>query len=187
MSDSDRQKWDDRYRAEPEPAAGPARFLLTLDDVLPRSGRALDVAGGAGRHAVWLAERGLDVTLADISPEGLRIAERRAAAAGLRVTVLAMDLERRALPAGPWDLIVSVDFLLRPLFQSFTAALAPAGLLVVVQPTVSNLERHARPGRAFLLEAGELPGLVRGLTIERYEEGWSDEGRHEARLVARRA
>ena len=37
-----------------------------------------------------------------------------------------------------------------------------------------------------LLEDGELPGLVRGLEILKYEEGWTEEGQHEARLVARR-
>jgi len=50
-----------------------------------------------------------------------------------------------------------------------------------------DLTRHAKPGAAFLLEDGELPGLIRGgLRVERYEEGWFEEGRHEARLLARR-
>jgi hypothetical protein len=52
-------------------------------------------------------------------------------------------------------------------------------------PTRSNLERHTRPDPRHLLEDGELPGLVPGLEIVRYEEGWTEQGRHEARLVAR--
>ena len=57
----------------------------------------------------------------------------------------------------------------------------------MVHPTRSNLTRHERPGPRHLLEDGELPVLVRGLEIVRYEEGWTEEDQHDARLVARRA
>src|SRR5436190_1959205 len=63
---------------------------------------------------------------------------------------------------------------------------APGGMLFYVQPTRKNLERHASPSERFLLEDGALPGLVWGLEILHYEEGWSNEGRHEARLLAQR-
>ena len=53
-------------------------------------------------------------------------------------------------------------------------------------PTRSNLRRHPHPREAFLLDDGELPSLVGDLEVVSYEEGWLDEGRHEARLVARR-
>jgi tellurite methyltransferase len=79
-------------------------------------------------------------------------------------------------------------FLHRPLFPALAAALAPGGILAVAHATRSNLARHPRPGPQFLLEDGELPGLVRGLSLEilRFEEGWLEEGRHEARIVARK-
>lgn len=50
----DREKWNARYREEGPPSP-PSPFLVGLDDLLPRRGRALDVAGGTGRHALWLA------------------------------------------------------------------------------------------------------------------------------------
>ncbi|WP_276278986.1 class I SAM-dependent methyltransferase [Halorussus caseinilyticus] len=40
--------------------------------------RVLDAGGGAGRYALWLAEQGYDVTLADISGEQVRIAREKA-------------------------------------------------------------------------------------------------------------
>jgi hypothetical protein len=64
--------------------------------------------------------------------------------------------------------------------------LAPGGLLLFCQATVKNIERHPKPPRGYLIEEGELPRLVQGLDIVRYEEGWLEEGRHEARIVARR-
>lgn len=187
MSDAERTKWDARYREQGAPSREPSPFVTSLDALLPRAGRALDVAGGAGRHAIWLARRGLDVTLADISPVGLGLADEEARRAGVPLTTIALDLERDAPPPGPWDVVLSFHYLNRPLFARYERLLAPGGLLVIVHPTRSNLLRHPRPGPDFLLDDGELPRLVTGLEIVRYEEGWLEEGRHEARLVARRA
>src|SRR5688572_2866920 len=63
VSDAERERWDARYR-EGAGATEPSAFIMSLDDVLPKSGRALDLAGGRGRHAIWLARRGMDVTVA---------------------------------------------------------------------------------------------------------------------------
>ena len=145
------------------------------------------MAGGAGRNAIWLARRGLQVTLVDISREALALA--RGAAGALPVALVCADLETEPLPAGPFDLIISFNFLRRELFAAFPASLAPGGLLVYLQPTRSNLQRHPRPPAAFLLDDGELPGLVKGLEIVSYQEGWFSDGdqpRHQARLVARK-
>jgi SAM-dependent methyltransferase len=184
MSDLERERWDERYR-EGAGASEPSPFLRSLDDLLPSAGRGLDLAGGRGRHAIWLARRGLDVTLADISEVGLELAREAAEREGVRIRTVAVDLETEPAPAGPWDLVVSFHYLHRPLFEAFPRLLAGNGLLVFCQPTRRNLERHRRPGARFLLEEGELPGLLRGLEVLRYEEGWLEEGRHEARVVAR--
>jgi tellurite methyltransferase len=180
LSESERRRWDERYRRRGAEAAAASPFLDELDGLLPRQGRALDVAGGAGRHARWLARRGLAVTLVDISSEALALA----GAGGVPLTLIRADLETDPLPPGPFDVVVSCHFLRRELFAAFPTVLAPGGLLVYVQPTRSNLLRHPSPSARFLLEDGELPGLVQGLEILRYQEGWF--GQHEARLVARR-
>jgi tellurite methyltransferase len=99
---------------------------------------------------------------------------------------LETDLELEPFPAGPWDLIVSVCYLLRPLFAVYPRFLAPGGILAVVQPTKKNLERHDKPPADFLLDDGELPRLVSGLEVVHYEEGWLADGRHDAVIVARR-
>jgi tellurite methyltransferase len=186
MAETDRQRWDARYRERGPGHPEPSPFLLSLDALLPRRGRALDVAGGTGRHALWLARRGLDVTLADLSPVALEVARSAATAVGSPLRTLAVDLEAEPFPAGPWDLVVIVDFLWRPLFDVVPSALAAGGLLVVAHPTDSNLQRHSQPGPRHLLRDGELLGLVHGLEVIRAEEGWTEGGRHEARLVARR-
>src|SRR4051812_46894880 len=186
MSLDDRLRWDEKYRQDTARPSLPSPFLVAISDMLPGGGKVLDLAGGAGANAVWLASRGWDVTVADISPAGLAIATEQARSAGVVLRTLEVDLEQEAFPPGPWDLIVCVRFLWRPLFEVIPEALSPGGVLVVVHPTRSNLERHARPGPRHLLEDRELPGLVQGLEILRYEEGWTEGGHHDARLVAHR-
>lgn len=185
MAEGDRDRWNARYAERPERAA-PAPFLEALDGLLPRRGPALDVAGGAGRNALWLARRGLTVTLADVSDVALAQAGEAARSEGLPLTTLALDLEAEPLPAGPWALVLCSYFLHRPLLAAAPAVLAPGGLLVVAHATRTNLTRHPRPGPDHVLEDGELPGLVRGLEVLHQQEGWLEGGRHEARLVARR-
>ena len=184
MAAPDRERWNSKYTQGDHASNAPSQTLTGLVDFLPDQGRAIDVAGGAGRHAFWLAERGLDVTLADISDVAIDMARDRAAARRLRIEALQLDLEESEFPAGPWDVILTFHFLLRPLFEVFPQVLAAGGRLICVHPTMSNLKSHAKPPARFLLEDGELPKLIRGLTILHYEETWSSEGRHEAVLVA---
>ena len=189
MSEQDRIRWDQRYRDWPVRAfTEPEPFLVAMSDHVPTRGRALDVAGGLGGNSVWLATRGLYVTLADISEEALRLATERAVAAAGSLSPLRIDLEETACPAGPWELIVVVRYLHRPLFGAFAREIARDGLLVVVHPTVRNLERFDRPSRRWLLGEGELVGLLDGWEIVHHEEGWADgpPGQHEARCLARR-
>ena len=205
MSEADRERWDERWAARAAEARGPGEpsaLLLALDPLLPRAGRALDLAGGAGRHALWLLARGLEVSVVDVSPVGLAQARAAAAAAGLasRLETRELDLERveagqapfpasPQFPRGPWALILCFHFLWRPLPREAARALVPGGLLLWVQPTVRNLERHAHPSARFLLGEGEMAALaaaVPQLEVVRLDEGWSVEGRHEALLLARR-
>src|SRR5579883_2903251 len=186
MPEADRLRWDARYREEGIRRREPSPFLVEADALLPGSGRAFDLAGGTGRNALWLARRGLDVTLVDISEVALVLARDQARASNVPLRTLPIDLEAEPFPQGPWDLIVSFDFLWRPIVSAVPGALAEGGLFVMAHPTRSNLSRHARPGEPYLLEDGELPRLVHGLEILRYDEGWTAEGRHEARLIGRR-
>jgi SAM-dependent methyltransferase len=185
VADPDRDRWNARYEAE-DVVPPPSPWLETLDALLPRAGRALDAGGGSGRNALWLAQRGLTVTLADFSPVALERAARKARARGLPLATLEVDLEVEPPPAGPWDVVLCLYFLHRPLLAAAAALLAPGGLLLAAHSTRTNLERHPRPGPRHLLDDGELPGLVPGLDLVQSEEGWLEGGRHEARIVARR-
>jgi SAM-dependent methyltransferase len=185
VSTDDRERWQARWATrDAEPVPGPHPFVVACLPSLPRRGRALDLAGGTGRHALLLAEHGLDVTLADIAPAALSRARREAVARGLPLRVVEVDAEL-GLPTGPWDVVVVSYFLARAHLGAVARALAPGGLLVHVHPTHRNLERNTHPSARVLLRDGELAALLGPLVPEVLVEGWFD-GTHEARCLARR-
>jgi len=179
MPAADRQKWDAKYAAEESAWREPSAVLLSLAKFLPSRGRALDVAGGAGRNALWLAQRGLNV--------GLDLARQRATAVGQTIETIEIDLEQSTLPRGPFDLILSICYLWRTLFKQFPDSLTPGGVLAIIQPTLKNLERNEKPPAAFLLQPGELRELAGSLEIVHYSEDWSADDRHDAVLIARKS
>jgi SAM-dependent methyltransferase len=182
--ESDRERWNSKYRDQTD-ALAPSPTVLQLAHHLPPGGSALDVAGGSGRHAIWLAHRGLEVTVADVSEVGLVLARERAQQAGVTVRTQRVDLLHEPIPPGPWSMVLCCCFLHRPVFAALPGALASGAVVIVVQPTVKNLTRHAKPPRPYLLEERELPSHFADFQILHYVEEWSADDRHDAVLVAR--
>src|SRR5690242_3035347 len=117
MEIDEKALWDKKYSEGSHSSLAPDPFLLSvhaefLSERPP--GSALDVAGGVGRHAIWLAERGWRVKLVDISGVGIALAREnaaRSAAASAIVTELrdlntAQDFGREL-----YDLIMVFFFL----------------------------------------------------------------------------
>ncbi len=181
---NDRDHWNQRYIERPWPDE-PSPWLTANAELLPEPGSALDVAGGTGRNAVWLASQGWDVTIVDVSDVALAMATDRAEALDAPLRTHLMDLSSDPLPDGPWDLIVLFHYLDRVLLSDLVAALRPGGVLMGALATVSNLERNPRPPLAYVLDDGELPALMGGPELIRYEEGWQDD-HHDARFVVRK-
>ncbi len=184
----DRSRWNLRYQNEV--GDGPSRVLTAAQQHFPllETARptALDLAGGAGRHSIWLAQQGFACTLLDVSDLGLDLAAQRAEAAGVEIRCIQRDLLESGLPRGRWDFVLCCLFLHRPMLASVADLLNPGGLFVLIQPTRSNLQRFRRPPARFLLDDGELPGLIEaaGLEIRHYREGWLEDGRHDAIAIA---
>ncbi|MCE2391773.1 MAG: class I SAM-dependent methyltransferase [Proteobacteria bacterium] len=185
MASGDAERWDEKYRSGSHGDAPAPDWLEEFAAGWSAAGRALDVAAGSGRVAVWLAARGLDTLAVDVSGVGLERARERARAAGREIRTRELDLEADELPAGPFEVITCFHYLQRDLFPELVRRLSPGGWLCAEIMTLRNLERHARPSARFLLEPGELRELARPLEPAFYREGWFDD-RCVARLAARR-
>jgi len=185
MDERVRERWDRRWAGGCHSDGKPPGWLEGIEAFATARGRALDIASGAGRVALWLAGRGFEVTATDISAVALGRCRALAEAEELSVEVLEIDLESQPLPRGPWDVITCFHYMRREIFRDLRAALSPGGLLVAEIATRRNLERNERPSARFLLELGELRKLLAPLEVVHYCEDWL-EGYHVARGVARR-
>lgn len=163
----------------------PSSWLVENADLIKPGARALDVACGTGRHALWLAERGCQVHAVDRDGAALAALAERAAALDLVITTERLDLEAPGVLLGTarYDLIVVVHYLYRPLFPVLERALAPGGLLFYETFTVAQAARGRPTKPEFLLRPGELVALVRPLVVLRQREG-EYEGRSVAAVVA---
>lgn len=137
-------EWDRRYAgSELVWSAGPNRFVAEeLTGTAP--GRALDLAAGEGRNAIWLAELGWRVTAVDFSAVAIGKARKLAAARGADVDLVTADLLAYRPEEAAYDLVLIVYLHLPPgefadVLGRAVAALAPGGTLLVVGHDVSNL------------------------------------------------
>ena len=183
-------EWDARFRQGYHTDTVPDPFLVGAQeylDLLPAGATALDLACGAGRHAIWLAQRGLRVTAVDLSPEALAKTRLFAKERAVAVQCRQMDLESTDLELenASFDLILGVFFLHRPLFPRLLDALKPGGLLLYKTYTTDQLQYPGRPRHPMhLLEPNELLRVVAGLRVWRYEETW--QGRGTAAVIAQK-
>jgi SAM-dependent methyltransferase len=156
----DAHAWDERYAASEQVwSLGPNQFVASeLDDLSP--GRALDLACGEGRNAVWLATQGWEVTGVDFAGVGLAKAEALAAEHGVTGTWIAADATTWQ-PPQTYDLVV-VFYLQLPADERGLAvrtavrALAAGGTFLLVCHDLLNLvEGHGGPQDARVLTTAE--------------------------------
>jgi SAM-dependent methyltransferase len=162
------EDWNARYRAG-EFDATPAELLVNAVTILP-PGRALDLACGAGRNAIWLADQGWEVVAIDGASEAIRILHGHAPAIDARV----MDLEAGApLPFEDesFDLVCILYYLHRPLFAEAKRVLKPGGTIVCA----------VKMRGTYRVAPGELRQTFDDFIVQRWSEG------EIAELIARRA
>jgi len=174
-------QWNERYRRGEHSQDAPEAFLVGCSVYWDLSGSrvALDLACGAGRHAVYLAEQGFKTTAIDFAQAGLEIVKSRAAERGLAFETQQMDLEASSVNLGEavFDLVVVVHFLHRPLFAAIKRTLRPGGLVIYKTYTRDQLVLADGPTNpAYVLEPNELLREFSDYRVLRYEEKISGEG-----------
>jgi SAM-dependent methyltransferase len=200
-SDPNRERWNRRYASGDRHASPvPSQFLVAeVSGLLP--GRALDLACGAGRNAVWLAAQGWRVTAVDFSSAGLRLARALALARNVTVDWIEADVVTWEPAAGAFDLVCVLYLQLpgperRAVLRHAVEALAPGGTLLVVGHDRLNLtEGWGGPSQADVLFApDDIVAEVRGVSVEKAQRMRraveEDGGRHvaiDALVRARRA
>ncbi|OOC49803.1 MULTISPECIES: bifunctional 2-polyprenyl-6-hydroxyphenol methylase/3-demethylubiquinol 3-O-methyltransferase UbiG [Thioalkalivibrio] len=178
--------WDERY-AEDDYVYGtePNDFLRAAVANVPR-GRALCLAEGEGRNAVFLAQQGFDVLAVDSSAVGLQKAQRLAEDREVQIETLVADLADYAIEPDSWDLIVSIFCHLPPdvrrrLHAEVVAGLRPGGVFILEAYTPAQLEwgTGGPPTAELMMTREALTEELEGLEFEEAVERERDviEGR----------
>ena len=161
----DRFKWNERYRSESYPVE-PSEIVKRYFE-LATGQKALDIAAGNGRNALFLAGQGFTVDAVDISDAGLRLFAGKHPA----IHAVCADLDHFDIPAGRYDLIVNIKFLNRRLFPYIREGLAPGGLLIFQTFLDTPAKNKGGPAcRDYLLRENELLHAFLSLRIILYKE-----------------
>ncbi len=178
----ERTAWERRYREGSHASPDPDLFLAEtytefIEPLFPKGGTALDLAGGLGRHSIWLAQHGWHVTLTDISEVGIAKAHANAGSLATKIEFQALDVSNFEAGKQRYDLILVFFYLERKIFPELVKALKPGGLLLY--KTYTRL--HPKFGRGpthpmHLLEENELLRAFAGLTVLHYHETVRDRG-----------
>lgn len=146
----ERERWNHKYRDAPTTGrSSPDPFLVHafseyMQPLYPEGGRALDLAGGAGRHAVWLAKQGWEVTLIDISEAGVEQARQIAGPLASHIDFVVGDVnEFKASQTHAtlshladsnvthgFEAVMVFFYLERKIFPELLQAIRPGGLLI---------------------------------------------------------
>lgn len=185
-SDSDKSRWDKMYSKHKGYVFGkePAAYLVEVLSLLPK-GRALDLAMGEGRNAIYLAKKGFNVDGVDISEVAIRKARRLAMEQGVRVKTIIADLNKYQVEAETYDVILDFYFLNRDLIAQIKKGLKKGGVVVFENYTRAHLKYDKAQNKAYLLNNGELKELFKDFEIVKYRE--IDNGKEAlASIVARK-
>ncbi len=180
--------WDGRYGEGRQWSVDPNQFFaeavadLEVGDT-PSGRKALDLACGEGRNAVWLAERGWDVTAVDFSSVGVERGSAAAAERGITVNWQIADLESWDLGVHSYDVVAHVYLhwggpQREPFLRRSAEAVADGGAMIVVSHDRSNIDHgHGGPQNPELLTTpDELRDLLTasGLEVTRAELVYRD-------------
>ena len=178
----DRLKWNQKYKTDSLPDA-PSSVVKQFFK-LAGGKKALDIAAGNGRNALFLADQGFAVDAVDISDAGLNLF------AGKHVNVqpICADLDNFDIPPNQYDLIINIKFLSRRLFPFIREGLNRGGILIF--QTFLDLPDGGEEQplcRDYRLQENELLHEFLSLKILFYNEGKEkshDDAPHLATLVA---
>lgn len=168
-------KWDLKYEQGLPSLTKPDPFFISayqtfVSPSFPGAGLALDVAGGLGRHALWLATRNWRVTVVDVSTVAIGKLSQEAKKLNVNVDHFIGDAADYKFQPEHFDLIVLFYHLDRSLFPKIVLALKPGGFLICKMSLRWDLGGEVSEGNNNLLYRNQLPLLLPELRVLRHQE-----------------
>ena len=157
------EKWQKRYTADANAPLKPPLEPIVEAITTLKPGKALDLACGPGRHAVWLAKLGWNVDAVDGSSAALdqlrSFAKESNCTHKINTTCTDLEVEPPVfqVPKEHYDLIINCHFLHRPLFRAIQHGVRKGGYFIGIihLATTTSPNQHS-----YLVQPGELTTLV---------------------------
>ena len=170
---SKRQMWNDRYADKDLVWSAGPNELFAKEVKNLRPGKALDVACGEGRNAIWLAEQGWDVTAIDFSDVAIEKGRQIAARREVNVNWIAEDVSSWQLPRHEFDL-VAVLYLHTTIdereqwLENVISSVKPSGTFIYIAHDIDNIKNGVGSPQdpALLPTVAEITSALKGFSIE---------------------
>jgi SAM-dependent methyltransferase len=174
-NEEQRTHWDGKYQQEMASLTKPDPFFLSayeefVDDLFPNAGTVLDLAGGLGRHALWLAVRGWQVSVVDISEVAISRLGQTALQLKLELDLFALAATEYQFEPAKFDLIVLFYHLDRSLCEKIMSALKPGGFLICKSSLRWDSDERSTSVSLKPLERNEILSLVPDLSVTYHRE-----------------
>lgn len=174
-SHENRSHWDLKYEQGLPSLEKPDPFFLSafsefVADQFPKGGRALDLAGGIGRHALWLAKRSWQVTVVDISEVAIRKLDQKARQLDLKLDLLALDAAKYKFESTHFDLIVLYYHFDRDICPRILSALKLGGFVICKSSLSWNPDGGFAPISINPLERNEILSMFPALRVIHHQE-----------------
>ena len=175
---TDQKRWDTRFGKTGFALGKDPNPFLKKHIRLLSKGKALDIAAGEGRNAVFLAQQGFDVDAVDISEEGLKKAQKLAREKGVKINTSLIDLDQYPIGKEQYDLTANFYYLKRRLIPRIKKGLKKGGKVIFE----TYLLEHRTLGTGgpkqakYFLKPNELLRLFKDFRILFYREGIFKEG-----------
>ena len=170
MEEDNGARWDRKYAEGLPSLTRPDPFFLSayerfVSPRFPRAGTGLDLAGGLGRHALWLATRTWKMSLVDVSEVAIGRVRDEASRLDLRLDLFVADAAEYDFRRARYDLVVLFYHFDRSLFPKVVSALNPGGLFICKMAIQWHFEVVPSSGAGNPLGRNEIVSVVPGLNV----------------------
>ena len=163
MSVKDKAKWDAKYLKKSQ-LLRPREASKNLQECVVhcKGNKALDLACGAGRNSIFLAECGFEVDALDIAEIAIKALDLEAKKKNLlsKINTLQVDLDTYEIKKGIYDIIIMANFLDRAVLESAKNALKKDGILFIETYMVSDENEKEQSNPDNLLKSQELKNIL---------------------------
>jgi tellurite methyltransferase len=156
----DRIRWNKRYADKPY-AGEPSDIVKRFYKQALAGGRALDIAAGNGRNALFLAQNNFKVDAVDIADVGLK----HLSGIHQDINPICVDLDRFDIPENRYHLILNINFLSKRLFPQIVTGLVSGGIFIFETYGAQTAGNGSTMNRGYLVKPNELLQVFQSLKI----------------------